>query len=228
MTERFVLLYRRHLPHIQPPGAAIFVTFRLYGSIPREVIEALDEMARQIDKKLSALPLHQRAPRALIEHKRIFACWDNALDRADSGPTWLGNDEIACLVADAFHHWDGIKYDLLAYCIMPNHVHVVFTPLPVGEEGNSYHRLPDIMHSIKGYTAWRANKILGRQGRFWQEESYDHFARSERELERIVRYIANNPVKAGLVQSPEEWRWTYQKWELRDNSSELSGMSLRA
>ncbi len=116
------------------------------------------------------------------------------------------------MVAETLRYWEDVKYDLLAYTIMPNHVHVLFTPLPVGKESDIYHRLPDIMQSIKGYTAWRANRILGRRGHFWQEESYDHFVRNERELKRIVRYIVNNPVKAGLVHTPEEWKWTYSKW----------------
>jgi len=115
------------------------------------------------------------------------------------------------LVAEALHYRDGKVYGLDAYCIMPNHVHVVFTPLPEGAD--SYCAVSTIMHSLKRHTAHQANRVLGRQGTFWQGESYDHVVRDEEELHRIITYVLNNPVKGGLVQIRDDWRWKYCKYE---------------
>jgi len=208
------LFYRRHLPHYQPPGATIFVTWRLYGSIPRDVLEALLEEADVIERKAADISPEKRVAWLRKERKKAFARWDAVLDRADTGPAWLSNDDIAAIVAQSLHYLNGGKYDLIAYCIMCNHVHAVFRPLPVEEDGESYYPLSSIMQSLKGYTAREANRVLGRKGRFWQDESYDHVVRDEAELERIVNYVLNNPVKAGLVESPDQWRWSYCKWSL--------------
>jgi putative DNA methylase len=91
-------------------------------------------------------------------------------------------------------------YDLHAFVIMANHVHVLVTP----------HVNPSTMlHSLKGFSAREANRLLGRTGEpFWQSESYDHWVRDQREFNRIRRYIENNPVSAGLVSQPEDYRWS--------------------
>jgi REP element-mobilizing transposase RayT len=91
-------------------------------------------------------------------------------------------------------------YDLRAWVVMPNHVHVVWTPrVP----------MPEITRWVKGSTARRANTLLGRTGRaFWQDESYDHWVRGREELEKVVGYIERNPVHAGLAKIPEEWPWS--------------------
>ena len=206
------IFYRRHLPHYHPPGATLFVTWRLYGSIPRPVLESLlDEMER-VERQTSAKPVNERGFWLEQERKRTFARWDTVLDGAAAGPTWLSNPAIADIVAQSLHYLDGRKYELLAYCIMPNHVHAVFTPLPVEENGDEYYSLASIMQSLKGYTAREANRVLGRKGRFWQDESYDHVVRDRKELDRIVNYVLHNPVKAGLVELPEDWQWSYCKW----------------
>jgi len=111
--------------------------------------------------------------------------------------------KIASLMSSALKFYDIKEYDILCYCIMPNHVHVVFT---LKENARV---LSKIMKSIKGYSARESNKILGRRGTFWQDESYDHIVRDEKELERIIYYVLNNPVKAGLVDNYEKWGWNY-------------------
>lgn len=127
---------------------------------------------------------------------------DRALDAAEYGPKWLTDPRLAQMVMDALNF--GAKhlkyYTLIAYVIMPNHVHVVLTPrVP----------LPRITKSIKGFTAREANKILGRTGeRFWQDESYDHWVRNEKELQKIIAYIERNPVSAGLADRIEDWPWS--------------------
>ena len=93
---------------------------------------------------------------------------------------------------------------------MSNHVHIVFTPLRIN--GEEYFVLGDIMHSIKSYTAKEANKMLNRTGKpFWAIESFDHFCRDSAEVERVIEYVLNNPVNAGLVSSYDKWSWSYVK-----------------
>ncbi len=93
---------------------------------------------------------------------------------------------------------------------MPNHVHLVCKPL-ANANGN-YQATSAIMHSLKLYTAHRANRVLGRDGHFWQHENYDHVVRDEMEYQRITAYVLNNPVKAGLVERAEDWSWSYCKY----------------
>jgi putative DNA methylase len=119
------------------------------------------------------------------------------------------------------YHHNHVKYELIAYAVMPNHVHVVLQPLELEldaapllpeadglETSDSGSLLSRIMHSLKSYTANRANEILGREGAFWQKESYDHWVRDVEELDRIVNYVAANPVRAGLCASPEDWTFS--------------------
>jgi len=90
---------------------------------------------------------------------------------------------------------------------MSNHVHLVMTPRR--DEHGEYWAMQNILHSLKGYTAGKANRLLGRTGAFWQHESYDHYVRDDDEWRRIRWYVISNPVKAGLVSDPAEWEWTY-------------------
>jgi len=151
----------------------------------------------------------ERARQAYLEERRLFGKWDEALDTSQQGPRWLADHRIAELVAESLHYRDGRVYTLHAFCIMPNHVHLVCTPLEKSD--GTYHSLTAILHSLKRYTAREANRILGRGGAFWQAESYDHVVRDEREFRRIIAYVLNNPVKAGLVSTWEEWPWNYLK-----------------
>jgi REP element-mobilizing transposase RayT len=174
--------YRRHLPHWFPPGASIFLTWRLHGSIPVRVLMRLREKARQ--------------PNA-----RAFKMLDEELDQG-GGPRWLANPQIADSVRDRLiRHAEVLShYQLHAYAIMSNHVHMLITPtIPVAR----------LMDALKTRTARRANEILGRTGlKFWHNESFDRWCRDEREFHLVRRYIENNPVKAGLGKSSEEWPWS--------------------
>jgi putative transposase len=203
---------RGHLPHWYVPGAVHFVTYRLAGTIPKDVVERLHAQREARLQKgppegVSAGQFRERV------HKQFFAAYDRYLDRV--GPLdWLAKPEVAAIVRGNLYHHAGHKYHLLAYCVMPNHVHGLLQPtdsLP-STEPRASDEVPDassplakIMHSLKSYTANQANALLRRSGQFWQHESYDHWVRDEDELERIVDYIAWNPVKAGLVAQPHEW-----------------------
>jgi putative transposase len=200
--------YSRHLPHYQPPGAMLFLTTRLAGSLPREVILRLLGEAEQKEAFLAGVTDPQeRAEQAYLEQRRQFGEWDAELHLTKQGPFWLSDPRVAQLVADSLRYRSGQVYRLVAFCIMPNHLHLVIVPLP--KEDGRFHSLTEIMHSLKRYTARQANLLLGREGAFWQAESYDHVVRDEAEARRIIEYVLNNPVKAGLVQSWEDWPWNY-------------------
>lgn len=167
--------------------------------------------------------------RRLEWHRQWFRKFERTLDCAGSGPVWLKDDRIAKAVAESLHYRDGKVYCLDAYCIMSNHVHAVFTPLPMqssrtdvfnSAEGTAqtedlcYNSLSSIMMSLKGYTAHKANRLLGRSGAFWHRESYDRVVRDANEWQRIIKYVLNNPVKAGLVDSWEKWQWSYCRYNI--------------
>jgi REP element-mobilizing transposase RayT len=133
---------------------------------------------------------------------QAFVWMDRFLDAATVGPRWLQQEEIAKVVGDALHYAESAlkQFDLHAYVVMPNHVHMLVTPSVDPRR---------FMQSVKGYTAREANRLLDRTGEpFWQSESYDHWVRSDEEFQRITRYIEENPVKAGLVTSAEGFRWS--------------------
>ncbi|OGU55715.1 MAG: hypothetical protein A2V66_13840 [Ignavibacteria bacterium RBG_13_36_8] len=153
------------------------------------------------------------------------------LSKSKSGKLWLRDERIASIVKDSIHYRDGKEYLLIAYCIMPNHVHLVFTLIverfaeslkgtehnkmqQVGRNSVSPYIVTKILQDLKKYTARESNKILNRKGQFWQHESYDHVVRDEDDLRRIVEYVLNNPVKAGLINRSEDWKWSYVNTKL--------------
>ena len=106
------------------------------------------------------------------------------------------------MIAESLRHFHGEQYLLDDWVVMPNHVHVIFWPMP-------NFTLSEILKSRKRHTARQANLILGKTGEtFWQRESYDHWIRNDEEKARIRRYIRMNPVKAGLCKTPEAWKWS--------------------
>lgn len=202
--------YERHLPHWQPEGATLFVTCRLAGSLPRAKIAELQAQRQVQQARLAQIDdTEERNRRAYQTDRHAFGQWDHALHCTTYGPHWLSEPQIANIVVEALHYRDDRVFDLLAYCLMPNHMHLVIAPQQRAD--GTYHILSHIMQSLKRNTARRANQMLGRQGPFWQAESYDHVVRDNEELTRIVRYVLNNPVKANLVEEWESWPWNYCK-----------------
>jgi len=126
---------------------------------------------------------------------------DRLLDAARSGPTYLRQASIAELVAASLEYGvEARHFDLHSWVIMPNHVHLLLTPRI---------DISQLLCSVKAVTAKRANLLLQRTGQpFWQDESYDHLVRNGEEFRRIKLYIENNPVRALLALTPEEYRWS--------------------
>ena len=150
-----------------------------------------------------------------LDSRRI----ERALDRAEKGPLWLADARIAKIVSASIHFRDGKVYRLEAYCIMPNHVHLLITPLTSRNQGNHQvqtYPLSSILHSSKRYTARKANRVMGREGPFWQHESYDHCVRDETDWYRIVDYIIQNPVRARFVDDWRMWRWTFLRHDMTE------------
>lgn len=216
--------YRRNLPHIQPPGATLFVTFRLAGSLPRRVvIELIDEyekLKRLIHDKRNKN--NKEFKKYYNQQKRLMEKFDDCLHSSNTGQHFLRNESIAELVCSSMKHLDQKKYDLLAYCVMSNHVHIVFTPLKIADE--EYVEIANIMHSIKSYTATEANKILARAGKkFWASESFDHYCRDATETARIIEYVLKNPVKSGLISAYDQWLWSYARDEVDSRKKPARG-----
>jgi putative DNA methylase len=173
---------RGRLPHFEAGETPQSITFRLHDSLPRELLDRWkDELARLPDDE-----------RSLERRKRVEAALD-----AGQGACWLRDPRVAEVVENALLHFDGDRYDLHAWCVMPNHVHVLVTPL----HGNS---LSSLVHSWKSFTAKEANRLLGRAGAFWLEEYFDRAIRDENHFRRALEYIENNPVKAGLCERAGE------------------------
>jgi putative transposase len=131
-----------------------------------------------------------------------FVAFDHALDQATHGPKWLADTRISRLITSTLLAGERERdfYRLRAWVIMQNHIHTLWLP---------HVPMPMITRWIKGSTARRANLLLDRTGcAFWQDESYDHWVRTANELEKIVRYIETNPVRAGLATVPEDWPWS--------------------
>jgi putative transposase len=226
--------YCRHLPHIVPPDSTFFVTFRLIDSIPKSQVRSYKARLEWLEKETAWVArLGDDSPEATAHRERLlaykrewFAKFEDLLHRAQTGSEWLKEKRVAKIVADSLHFLDGRSYTLNAYCLMSNHVHAVFKPFvteaelreAIDDRGRYYFEsnhpsLARIMKSIKGYTAREANRVLGRRGHFWHAESYDHYVRDATEYERIVKYVLNNPVKAGLVGHWQEWEWNYLQKE---------------
>jgi REP element-mobilizing transposase RayT len=206
--------YKRNLPHIQPMGDIFFVTARLVNSIPNSVIAELqsrrnsDYMAIMNRKDLSRK--EQRESHQRLQ-KLYFKRFDTWLDRAGTKDDFLARAEVAAIVKDKFHEYDGKFYDLIAYTIMPNHFHLLIDFSVQLNNTQDYVQLEWVMKYIKGGSAYTINKTLGRKGQFWQRESYDRVVRDEREFYNIIRYILLNPVKTNLVEYWGDWEYSYVK-----------------
>ncbi len=177
--------YRCKLPHYLPNDAPYFVTTHLAGSLSAPEVTRL------------------KAMRGTVEENRFFVSYDESLDQLHDGIDYLRQPTILAIVRDKLMKLEGEgSISIHAFCIMPNHIHLVI-------DVTSEIPLFDIMKLLKGATARECNKVIGQTRKhFWQWESYDHVVRHG-SLERVIRYVLMNPVKAGLVDHWWEWPGTY-------------------
>jgi putative transposase len=172
--------YRRgYLPHFDAGATVQTVTFRLADSVPRIVL-----------KQLAA---------STADKMKRFGRIEAVMDRG-AGAAILRDSRCALIVENALQYFQGERYRLLAWVIMPNHVHVLI-------EQKQGSRLDAVVHSWKSFTAKRINAVRGKHGAVWAREYYDRYVRDAAHFENAFAYVRNNPVKAGLVARPEDWPW---------------------
>ncbi len=207
MKKTLKTFYRRRLPHVHPIGGTFFVTVCLKGSIPKKLLKKLqkiyeEEISEDVANKLTTYQMHLM---------RLYL----SMSQEWSDEWHLAVPEVAEIVKEQLHRFDGELYDLIAYSIMSNHFHVIFdTSLQLkkmeeGFDADQYVQVYNIMRKIKGASARYANQLLGRTGPFWHGESWDRWIRDEEELERWIHYTLQNPVKAGMVDQWQDWQHNY-------------------
>ncbi|HTL51337.1 MAG TPA: transposase [Planctomycetota bacterium] len=192
--EHLRITHGAHLPHWTRERAIYGVTFRLGDSLPASV---LSKWIRERDSYIERV-LASKKKLTEFEQIRVDTLHSLRIQKyldAGHGDCLLRDARAALVVRDALAHFDGQRYRIAAWCVMPNHVHVVVQPTETS--------LPKILHTWKSYTSHSVNKVLGRTGSLWQVEYYDRLLRDEAELRHALRYIAQNPEKAGL----KNWPW---------------------
>lgn len=184
-----------YLPHWTADNAWYAVTLRLWDSLPQGVLQTwllerknIVRTAEQMNRPLSK---HEVERLAYLYSRKVESYLD-----AGHGACYMKDNRVAKVVADALLFFDGLRYRLASWCVMPNHAHVVVQSFKPYE-------LSNILHSWKSFSAKESNKILNRSGDYWQTESYDHLVRDADDFAYCVNYVLENPVKAGL----RNWKW---------------------
>ncbi|MDR0391010.1 MAG: DUF1156 domain-containing protein, partial [Planctomycetaceae bacterium] len=180
---------RGYLPHFDSQNTIQSITFRLADSVPASVITAWK-------KELNISKTTPADDQSMAELRKKIDIYEDA----GYGNCYLGNPQIAKVVMDALFHFDGKRYCLLEWCIMPNHVHVMIKVFNTDTTQK-------IIHSWKSFISNRANAILGLSGPFWMPDYYDRYIRDEKHFNAVCDYIRNNPVKVGLVKEQSDWDW---------------------
>ena len=177
---------RGYLPHHDGGSITQFITCRLFDSLPQKILE-------KFRKELETKDIEDIDREIMIQIEKF-------LD-SGYGECFLKNHEIAEIVKDSLQKYDGERYKLIAWVIMPNHIHLLLRPLNGWE-------LSKILQSFKSFTALEANKMLKRTGKFWMREYFDRYIRDYEHFEKAFRYIENNPVKAGFCKNPGDWKFS--------------------
>ncbi len=178
----------RNLPHLYYEDGIYFITYRLKESVLPGKSESFNRH-------------HSRGDFQNFKHE--FIKYDAFLDKHTTGLNLLLKNNLAGICEKTMHYPEGRDYFLICYCIMPNHIHLVFNLLK-GNKGVS-----KIMQSIKRVSARKCNVYLNRTGNFWQDESYDRLIRDDVEFYFIIKYVLLNPVNAGLVKKWDDWNYSY-------------------
>ena len=196
-----VRVYHRHLPHWRQEGASYFVTSRLHDSIPQRQLQALHRW-RALWEANHPEPRSQETWSRFASE--ITARTDRYLDQG-YGECVFQEPELAEVMAKSMLKFQDQRYLLFCFIVMPNHIHLAIRPLPG-------FKLEELMQAMKGFVARQVNRVLGRHGRLWEQESYDRIIRDEEHLWRIVQYIGNNALAAGLAS--RTWkRWLHDEWQ---------------
>ncbi|MDD4223245.1 MAG: transposase [Candidatus Cloacimonetes bacterium] len=204
--------HKRRLPHIYIKHQSVFITWRLTFSLPRSLLVKYGQLRSKYAAETQGLSEEYRKMQDYQNHKRIFGWLDEQYGKIDLPDRQLISPEIAqILMSKILEHQDD-SYHVKALCIMPNHVHVLMIPYCVSADLRNH--VSNILKKWKGSTARSINLTLNRTGQLWVRESYDHITRSAAEEARIIDYIIQNPVKAGLVERWNDWQHTWLDEEL--------------
>ncbi|NBB78725.1 MAG: hypothetical protein GVY36_04670 [Verrucomicrobia bacterium] len=182
------------MPHWSQKRVVYFATFRLADSVPKPILEQWKERK---DFWLAEHP-EPRSEEVQREYHRLFTWTFHDFLDAGHGDCLLAQPSLAQIVAGALRFFDGQRYRLGEWVVMPNHVHALFQTM-------DDFKPEDILHSWKSFTAKEINKSTRRTGQVWQHESYDRIVRSPAELSRIEKYIQDNPKKARIRVSHASW-----------------------
>lgn len=197
-----VTVYRRRLPHWRQQGATYFVTFRLPDALPQEKLQFLKRLRIEWERT-------HPEPRCEMDWEDYACKFTARIERwLDEGygdchfreRRWVDN------LSERLHHFQGERYFLSCWAILPNHCHAVIRPC----DGYS---LEEVIGGVKGVSARQMNRTLGRVCALWEEESYDRIIRDEEHLWRVVQYIGRNPLRAGLAHEQHWRRWIHPEWE---------------
>jgi REP element-mobilizing transposase RayT len=190
---------RRYLPHNDQPGLVQSVTFRLFDALPANIVA-------QWIEALAGDPADNARAQELRERIEQY-------EDTGHGACWLARPDIAQAVEQALLHFDGERYRILAWCVMPNHVHVVTETTADYSHGS-------IVATWKSFSAKQANRILGRNGMFWMPDYYDRTIRDDRHFATMIAYVESNPVKAGLIDKAELWPFSSARLRYSTQSDE--------
>ncbi|MEA2103040.1 MAG: transposase [Candidatus Cloacimonadota bacterium] len=199
--------YRRNLPHIQPKGYLFFITYRLEFILPDEIRRQLKNIKDKFNEEMKSSPESEFNNLKTKCNDELFDLYDDYLWKRKQNPHWLKNNKIADIVRDSLFFNHKKLYKLVCFTIMSNHVHIIIKPKT--NPKNIQYSLAKIMKDHKSYTANEANKILTKHGQFWHHENYDHFIRDRKDFNRIVGYILENQVKAGLAENYQDWKYSW-------------------
>ncbi len=189
---------RGYLPHWECESATYFVTFRLAGSLPQSLLEQF----RFERSNIIATAAQMDRPLSVSERRQLDRLFSTKIERyldAGAGECMLRRPEIADIVAACLENRNDVDYRLFAWCVMPNHVHLVTQVFP-------HTSLAKAVQAWKSVSSHRINRALSSRGAVWGREYFDHLVRSDEELERTIRYVARNPLKAGL----RRWKWVWE------------------
>jgi len=185
---------RNRLPHWHTENAIYFITWCLADALPAKVLLRLRTERDEEHDRI----LRLRGSVTIPEQRIMAAALTDACERfldEHCGECLLRDRRAAKIAADSLLHFNDVRYRLFAWCVMPNHVHVVLSHLPGFDTSG-------ILHSLKGFTSKEINKLVGRSGTLWQAESYDRCIRDSEELQRTIDYVLGNPIAAGLQDWP--------------------------
>ncbi len=203
--------HRRFLPHYQEPGQIISLTWRLEGDLPQQIRTTLKELKLQM-VKMKASPKGAISSDLYQKYSDTITRYDAQLGRHRSAGLDLSKPEIASIITTAFHFYDARLYDLHAFCVMPNHVHLLVRPLP--QANGDFALLSDIVCRIKSYTAKQIIASGIQTKTVWRADYFDRFIRHQKDYYLAVEYILNNPLKAELAEKQRDWPFSFcRDWE---------------